>query len=322
MLTTDDRRARYRELCGDNDIQFFSQAWWLDEVAGLDGWDVALVERGGQVHAALPFVVSRRLGMPVVRMPPMTRSLGPWFRDVGGSTASRIGREKELTGELLAQLPSLAQFQQNFVPGLTNTLPWYWQGYRVEVRYTYVLGAGLGEAVLWDGMSHATRKVVRKARERFGLQVGPGDDFELFLSLHRQVFERQDKALPIGEDFLRRLDAAIASHGMRRLYVATDAEGRVHAAAYVVRDTKTAYYLMSGSEQSLRHSGALGLLLWEAIRDASGDGLSFDFEGSMIPGIEQFFRGFGAQQTPYYAVSKTSSRLLLVLDALRACRAV
>lgn len=320
MLPSPDSRARYRALCREAPVQLFAQDWWLDAVAG-GNWDVVLAERGGEVHAALPYVSGRRLGMPVARMPQMTRSLGPWFRDVGGTEAARIGREEELTGELLAQLPALAQFRQNFSPAVTNGLPWYWRGYVLETRYTYVVDPGRSEEVLWDGLSHATRKNVRKARDRHGLRVEASEDFDAFLALHRMVFARQGKSAPVADTLLRRIDAAAADRGQRRITVARDPDGRIHAAAYIVRDANAAYYLMSGSDPELRQSGALALLLWEAVRDASAAGLVFDFEGSMIPAIEHFFRGFGARQTPYHFVWRTDSRLLATLDLLRAWRA-
>ena len=42
-----------------------------------------------------------------------------------------------------------------------------------------------------------------------------------------------------------------------------------------------------------------------AIQAAQERGLkTFDFEGSSIPPIERFFRGFGGQLTPYFSIHK------------------
>ena len=47
------------------------------------------------------------------------------------------------------------------------------------------------------------------------------------------------------------------------------------------------------------------LVLWDAIHEAKNRGSKiFDFEGSMIPTIAEFFRSFGAVQTPYLKVWK------------------
>ena len=44
--------------------------------------------------------------------------------------------------------------------------------------------------------------------------------------------------------------------------------------------------------------------MWKAIKFSKEElGLAeFDFEGSMVPQIEQFFRKFGGILTPYYSV--------------------
>jgi hypothetical protein len=45
--------------------------------------------------------------------------------------------------------------------------------------------------------------------------------------------------------------------------------------------------------------------MWSAIKVAKSKGVkTFDFEGSMIPGVEKFFRGFGGELTTYFAIQK------------------
>jgi hypothetical protein len=99
---------------------------------------------------------------------------------------------------------------------------------------------------------------------------------------------------------------------------AQDAQGRLHAAAYIVWDEQAAYYLMGGADPELRTSGATSLLMWEAIKFASTVTQTFDFEGSMIESIERFFRAFGAKQKRYFRVSKTNSLPLKMYQDVRS----
>jgi len=48
------------------------------------------------------------------------------------------------------------------------------------------------------------------------------------------------------------------------------------------------------------------LLIHESIKFASTVSRAFDFEGSMIEGIETFFRRFGCEPAVYYEISKKS----------------
>jgi hypothetical protein len=47
--------------------------------------------------------------------------------------------------------------------------------------------------------------------------------------------------------------------------------------------------------------------MWNAIQFASNKSKEFDFEGSMIKGIEIVYRRFGAESKPYFNISKVYS---------------
>ncbi len=73
---------------------------------------------------------------------------------------------------------------------------------------------------------------------------------------------------------------------------------------------------MSGSDPDLRSSGALSLLMHEAIQFAATVTQRFDFEGSMHEPIERFFRNFGATPKQYFQV-RGYSRRASVLQGFR-----
>ena len=141
---------------------------------------------------------------------------------------------------------------------------------------------------------------------------------EDFLDLNEMTFQRQGLPLPYSWKFVSRLDRTCAEHNCRKMFFAEDAQGRLHAALYMVWDDHSAYYLMGGADPELRNSGATGLLMWEAIQFAATVTRVFDFEGSMIEPIEHFFRSFGARQKPYFQVSKINSLPIKIYRALRS----
>ena len=57
---------------------------------------------------------------------------------------------------------------------------------------------------------------------------------------------------------------------------------------------------------------AMSLAIWEAIKFTKEVlGLSeFDFCGSMLPGVEHFFRKFGGKLTPFFEISWASKKSL------------
>jgi hypothetical protein len=281
----------------------FHQPWWLDAVAP-GYWDAVTVERGGRTVARMPFVVRGPRAFRLLTQPPLTPFLGPWITPEAGAKYTRaLGDHMELQAQLEAALPPAAAFHQNFSSTVRTCLPFLWAGYRAEVRYTYRLEDLHSEPALWEGLAGNIRREIRKAQRQ--LRVCQGSDLDTFHAVLTKTFRRQGLAAP-DRDRLARIDAACAQRGARTMLFAHDEAERVHAVAYVVRDRRTAYYLMGGGDPELRTSGASSLLLWEAIRQTRGVASVFDFEGSMLRPVERFFRAFGGRQSLYSHVSRTT----------------
>lgn len=314
-----DDKTAYRRLCDEEAaLPLFLQAWWLDATCGEEGWNVALVTKGEQVHAALPYRYRRVRGLRVLSQPPLTPFLGPWLRETGAKKANDYGRQKDLMTALIGQLPAYDHYHQNWSPAITNWLPFYWQGFRQTTGYTYALQEIADTDVIWAGLRENIRREIRRAENRAGVSVAGDASLDDFLKLNDLTFARQGRKRPYSHDYVRRLDAACAARDCRRIFIARDSQGRAHAGAYMVWNAESAYYLMGGGDPELRGSGGTSLCMWEAIRFAAGVSRRFDFEGSMIEPVERFFRAFGAEQVPYFKVSRTPSRLAAGLLAIQS----
>lgn len=314
-------RDIYRTFCaGEPTVPIFMQPWWLDAACEPEGWNVAVVAEAGRVEAALPYRHRRRLGVKILSQPPLTQFLGPWLREAGGKAPARLARQKDLMLALIDALPAYGYYRQNWSSDLSNWLPFYWRGFSQTTLYTYILPLAEGEEQLWRNMQNNARKEIRKATNRLGVRLRDPASLDDFLALNRLTFARQGKEAPYSNDFVARLDEACLQNGRRKIFIAEDEAGVAHAGAYIVWDAMRAYYLMGGGDPKLRRSGATSFCMWEAIRFAAGVTAVFDFEGSMIEPVERFFRSFGAQQTPYFCVSRTPSRLLRAREAIQLLR--
>ena len=308
-------KARYHDFCRTApDVPVFAQPWYLDACAEGGTWDVVLAEENGRMVAALPFFFKQKGPFRYATMPPFVKWLGPYLLP---EFRGQLPKEHALMQALIAQLPALAAFKQNFYPTTANWLPFYWQRFRQTTYYTYRLHQLRNLAGVEAGLSTGIRRDIRLARQ----QVAVVHHLPLaeFYRVNGLSFARQELRVPYSLAQLRRLDAALAAAGRRQLFFAVDAQGRVHAVAYLIWDTTTAYYLLAGDDPALRASGAGVLLAWEAICYASrvlGLGC-FDFEGSMLPGVERMRVRFGAVQTPYFFVWKHNSRLFKLLEKLK-----
>ncbi|MBE9572360.1 MAG: GNAT family N-acetyltransferase [Proteobacteria bacterium] len=302
----------YRELCKtETTIPIFSRDWWLDAACGDGGWDVAIVRRGDEVLASMPYHIRNRYGRKSITMPQLTQTLGPWLRPSKAKYAKKLTEQKGFMTRLIKKLPSFDYFCQNFHYSVTNWLPFYWQGFQQTTRYTYVFEDLSNLQKIWEGMLPKIRTDIKKAQNRFGLQIRTDLGVDVFLDVNELTFTGQGMKLPYTRDFVRRLDHACETHNARKVFFSQDKEGRIHAAVYIVWNEDSAYYLMGGSDPELRNSGANSLCMWEAIRFAATVTKRFDFEGSMIEPVERFFRAFGARQVPYFQITKDNRPLAI-----------
>ncbi|MBL4654546.1 MAG: GNAT family N-acetyltransferase, partial [Bacteroidia bacterium] len=217
---------------------------------------------------------------------------------------------KEITNELITQLPNCDHFAQRFHPSFSNWLPFYWHSYEQVTRYTYLLDDLSNLDSVFDNFRDNIKRNIRKAEKI--VTISEGDDIDAFYKVNKMTYERQKIKIPRSINYVKKIDTECKERNCRKILFAKDNDGNIHAVLYIIWDSNCCYYLMGGSDPKFKNSDATSLLFWEAIKFSSSQNLSFDFEGSMIEPIERYIRGFGAIQTPFFQITKTSSRLLLL----------
>ena len=71
-------------------------------------------------------------------------------------------------------MPPVAHFIQDFLPSMTNWLPFYWQNYKQTVRYTYIIRVENLEAV-YKNFNKSVRRNISKAEKILLPGVGAFD---------------------------------------------------------------------------------------------------------------------------------------------------
>lgn len=271
--------------------------------------------KGGELFAGLPVVCHSK----TVGMPPLTPYLGVVFKKRDTKYVNRISEEKEISQELARRLKQdFARVYFQFPPGNRDLQPFIWEGFMPGLRYTYVIDLSAGTEDIWQSMNDKRRNDIRKA-EADGIEVIPCDDFEQVYNLVEKTFIRQEKTVTFREAACR-YNEALKEARQCQGFLARNKQGEPMAAAYIAWDSRRSYYLLGGYDPEQSHHGASALAMWTAIKFAKEKlGLKeFDFEGSMVPPIEMFFRKFGGALTPYYTVSWRPSRLRLIPPPIKA----
>jgi hypothetical protein len=280
----------------------YCKAWWLDAVAPGQ-WEVLVLRNRENIQAAWPLVYdqSRRK----IIMPLLTQKLGVLYAPSTARDSKRLGDEMADCGALLEQIPPGMSIDQRFHEAFTNWLPFLWQGFEQTTRYTYVFDDLENIGDYTSRMTNDCRQRVRSAAKE--LKVIETEDLQLMYDINLLTFERQGAKCPYSFEELQRIDAACRKNAGSRILIAEDSTGNRHACDYMVYDARCAVSIVQGADPRFRKGGAQRLLDWDSINFAATVSQRFDFEGSVMPGVEPYNRGFGAKQMPYFRISRSQS---------------
>lgn len=274
-----------------------------------DNWDVALVEKGGDIFGAMPYALNHHWGFKMIVPPPLIPYQGPWLSfPAGQKQARRLRFIQASVDQLIAQLPKVAHFHQHLLPGIEAGYPFHVAGYQLFTRYTYQMDDLFDSAALWEGFRNNIRQAIKKATGQFSLSIT--QDIDALYALKVADYKAKGKQYPISRETLTAAYQYFAEKGSSLLLIAKDPTDTPAGLLWLVWDNSTVYYWSGGVMPDFRTSGALSALLWEGMQHFSGHHKSFNFEGSMVPSIARYFMAFGPRQVPYLSIVKTRHPLL------------
>ena len=271
-----------------------------------------IFDNAGKLCGGFHLMIQQIIFFNYYRNPLFTPHIGFFYENSGQHPVNRISQIKtvlEAMSSYIGKLPwQILSF--SFPEEVTDMQPFIWADYKVIPNYTYELNLEKNEEELFSGLSGDRRNDIKKAIKD-GIVVKETKDFNLIHELVKKTFDRQSKALD--SEFVKQILTKYANTGNSFAFIAYRNDIPI-AGTFCLTSGKKVYYLLGGYDNNNSHKGAGALSLWEAILHAKRIGsLVFDFEGSMVPAIEKYFRGFGGSIIPYYTVNKANFFLEILL---------
>ena len=299
----------YRKLCAEElDVPVFYKDWWLDAVCDGESWQVVMYRQDPNVVAVMTYFVKRKFVFNILTVPPLTKFMGPYFiRDFDDR------KTQSILQKLVDKLPAISGFSQTLHYQIENWLPYKWKGFSQTTYYSYRLENLDQLEEVWQNIEADYRNnKIGKASPLYSIEEDL--DFEQLYNLTLKPFKRQQIAMPVSKEILKRVVEACALNGAGKSLYARSLSGEVVAAVYLVWDQHSCYLLLAGENDQSRSDGAGVYLTWKAIEYAAENlKLSnFDFLGGMSENLERTRRQFGARQTPYFLISKYARLLKLM----------
>ena len=294
-------RDAYDALASEFGRVFYRRSW--AENFGTTLRQVGIFDDHNLLVGGLHYVEERVAGFKFIRNPPFTPVIGPFMRVKSQNPVALLESKRKV-------LEAVADFfacQRRAIVSVAldyqvaDGLAFQWRGFKTSPRYTYRIELNQTKEQIFKNFSQARRNDISKAI-RDGLTVERSRDLQSVSKLVQETFIRTSG----------RLNAEVLQAVLRRYAKPENSfafivrqHDRPIAATFIIHDQGTAYYLLGGYDSEHSHHGAGALAVSESIIAASEMGLQiFDFEGSSIPPIERFFRGFGGQLTHHFIVSR------------------
>jgi hypothetical protein len=304
----------YRQVCDQHGSLFADPAW-----AQCFGANVRLcgiftgnnVLTGGFLYAK-----SSMKGYPYFTNLPFTPSIALFYINAAENPSNRLGTDKEILEAVATFFSRFRLPVQRFClpPMVKDMQPFFWKGFKVIPHLTYRVDLKRPETDLYANLSAKLRNNIKKAKSD-GITVRRITDYSECEPMILNTYSRN--GIGVDYEYIRNIIHRFATPDNSFAFGSFQDEVLI-ATSFFLHDKNTAYYLLGGFHDTLKHEGAGAWSIWEGITTAKSKGLMvFDFEGSMIPRIEKYFRGFGGDLVSYLTINRAPFLVEMMLKLFK-----
>lgn len=293
---------------------FYHKSYWLLNNIGssfksAQSYELYyLTDKNNNWLAAFYIPTAKKFGKDFIVMPHMTPfggvMISPAIHKL--TISKRIGNIKEINEIFISKLKEKTLLYYSFSPENTDMQPFIWNKYITSIRYTYRVNLS-DEKILWSNLQEKT-SVNKANKSNCKIKWGFDEYLDTYFQLNEKSFNSQN-IINFNNDLTKKLLIELNKNSNCIIGIVFDENETPIGGCVLAYDTKRAYYIMGGVDRSNNYG--MSYLLWESMLYTKNiltlD--TFDFEGSMIPSIEKYFRKFGGELTPYYSLNN----ILLVL---------
>jgi hypothetical protein len=279
---------------GSNEI-YSSTAWASAYSQGLRRF--AIQADNGEILGGWAAFEKKKWGLKILITPPFASHCGLFFISNKKSVASLQSDLKKCMEAMVAFLNDSGYhyIHLEFPPEFMDFQSFIWKGFNVSTKYTYLLSLESSIENIEAGFDPKLRNKINKGRAA-NLEVRFEKNVDAAHGLFTSNLQR--KGVRWNDSLLKSLMNLSEMHG-----VTIFENGKASAVAMIGGQNEKCYYLFGSTDKESSNSAAGPLAIHGAIELAKSLGYKkFDFEGSMIPEVEQFFRQFGGVITPVYSI--------------------
>ncbi len=264
----------------------YALSWYLDASSGKQ-WKAIIRDDYKQV---MPLPYKQLLGLKQIYQPPLSQQLGIYGAYL----------QKEDITAFLNQIPPY--FQPAFISMNANLKSHEIEGWKCTQRDNYILDLNQPYSHLRSGYSQGFRSHINKNQPK--LRVESFHNLDEFNSHFKEIIGQRiglkEKQLQLAANILK----TAYQRDQAFMIQVLNSDNEWVAQLYFLKTKNRIIKLRAIANTQGRKYCANHIAIDHIIKTYANQDIILDFEGSSIPGVATFFKGFGSNLSPYYLYEK------------------
>lgn len=261
----------------------YSYSFYLDIVA--KNWDGLVLN---DYEAVMPLTWNQKYGIRYLYQPFLAAQMGVSGKNINW----------EMVSAFIEAIPSSFKFAE--IPLNSKNGPVYPASIATD-RINHILELNKPYEAIRAAYQENTRRNIRKA-EQSACFADKNFAVEKIIELAAAQMKGRGEEEKENMDRFRKLFQYLHPRNMARTYGTFSEDNKLLASAVFFFSHNRAYYILVGNHPDSKPTGASHALINAVIKEHAGKKMTLDFEGSDIPNLAQFYKGFGAVEEKYPAI--------------------
>lgn len=267
----------------------YAYTWYLDNVAEF--WDGLVY---GDYEIVFPLVYNNKWGVEYLYQPFFTQQLGIFSHEPFGNR------------HILAFLEAIPQRFKYIDIQVNAHNKTDMEGFEWTERTNLELDLSSNYKTVRANYSSNTKRNLKKTGQH-GLSISNNIKPEQLVDFFKQhTAPKIDGIQESHFHTLHRIIYKALHHSMGGTFGVYNANNQLIATTFYLYGKSRIINLLPSTSDEGRDTGAAAFLLDTTIRQNAGKPMILDFEGSMIPSIARFYKGFGAEEKPYWQLKRNN----------------
>lgn len=252
----------------------YARTDFLDQLS--PGWSALVL---GDHESVMPLTYREKYGISYLFQPPFLQQLG-----IFGKVDEQIVKDFIDSARRNFRFAEICLNYSNQLNGTT-------------ARHNFIIPLHRSYEAIAAAFSTAHIKNLKRAANA-GLRYAQSNSFEANINRNYQLYGKRFDAVTRSDydaliEITRQNPGLILSREVWK-------DGEMQASTICLFDGRRIYFILSSVTEAGKKNQANHFLVDHIIREFAGKDMVLDFEGSDIPGIAEFYLGFGAEDQPYY----------------------